>query len=103
MTIDERTYLRACLVAGGAQEVEADSLLDKIFGPGTFEPETFNALSLDMQKGILEKTSTPVVVERLYQIINGAIHRQEYLAAAIAASAMVDLIVTKSPDRGGDL
>ena len=37
MVIDERTYLRACLIAGGRKEQEVDAELEEIFGPGLFD------------------------------------------------------------------
>ncbi|EPF3479906.1 hypothetical protein CJ307_00730 [Klebsiella quasipneumoniae] len=102
MAIDERTYLRACLIAGGRKEQEVDAELEEIFGPGLFDSEQFKELSLSMRRDILERTSLPEVVEGLNRIISGASHSGEYLAAAIAASALVNLITSKYPNRGGD-
>ncbi|EMM6704129.1 Uncharacterised protein [Klebsiella pneumoniae] len=102
MAIDERTYLRACLIAGGRKEQEVDAELEEIFGPGQFDSEQFKTLSLSMRRDILERTSLPEVVEGLNRIISGASHRGEYLAAAIAASALVNLITSKYPNRGDD-
>ena len=102
MAIDERTYLRACLIAGGRKEQEVDAELEEIFGPGLFDSEQFKELSLSMRRDILERTSLPEVVEGLNRIISGASHSGEYLAAAIAASALVNLITSKYPNRGDD-
>lgn len=102
MVIDERTYLRACLIAGGRKEQEVDAELEEIFGPGLFDSEQFKELSLSMRRDILERTSLPEVVEGLNRIISGASHSGEYLAAAIAASALVNLITSKYPNRGDD-
>ena len=102
MAIDERTYLRACLIAGGRNAQEVDAELEEIFGPGQFDSEQFKTLSLSMRRDILERTSLPEVVEGLNRIISGASHSREYLAAAIAASALVNLITSKYPNRGDD-
>ncbi|HCQ6978091.1 TPA: hypothetical protein OL679_000950 [Klebsiella pneumoniae] len=102
MAIDERTYLRACLIAGGRKEQDVDAELEEIFGPGQFDSEQFKELSLGMRRDIMERTSLPQVVEGLNRIISGASHGGEYLAAAIAASALVNLITSKYPNRGDD-
>ncbi|HCA9137161.1 hypothetical protein GOY44_003185 [Klebsiella pneumoniae] len=99
MVIDERTYLRACLIAGGSKEQEVDAELEEIFGPGLFDSEQFKELSLSMRRDILERTSLPEVVEGLNRIISGASHSGEYLAAAIAASALVNLITSTQKER----
>ncbi|HBR5154305.1 hypothetical protein VBS76_24945 [Klebsiella variicola] len=99
MVIDERTYLRACLIAGGRKEQEVDAELEEIFGPGLFDSEQFKELSLSMRRDILERTSLPEVVEGLNRIISGASHSGEYLAAAIAASALVNLITSTQKER----
>lgn len=99
MVIDERTYLRACLIAGGSKEQEVDAELEEIFGPGQFDSEQFKELSLSMRRDILERTSLPEVVEGLNWIISGASHSGEYLAAAIAASALVNLITSTQKER----